>query len=149
MLAEIEGGVDGVEAWFTQAQAEKRKIMGLGHRVYKVKDPRATVLQGMARDLFASHGSTPLYDMAARLEAIAKERLGEKGIAPNVDFYSGLVYQKLGMEVDLFTPFFGIARISGWGSHWIEQLKNNRIYRPTQSYVGETDASYTAIADRS
>lgn len=148
MLAEIDGGVPGVEPWFTQAQAEKRKIMGLGHRVYKVKDPRATVLQGMARDLFASHGSTPLYDMAARLEEIAKERLGEKGIAPNVDFYSGLVYQKLGMEIDLFTPFFGISRIAGWGSHWIEQLKNNRIYRPTQLYVGETDATYTPMAER-
>lgn len=148
MLAEIDGGVDGVEPWFTQAQAEKRKIMGLGHRVYKVKDPRATVLQGMARDLFASHGSTPLYDMAARLEEIAKERIGEKGIAPNVDFYSGLVYQKLGMEIDLFTPFFGIARIAGWGAHWIEQLKNNRIYRPTQRYVGETDAHYVPMAER-
>ena len=148
MLAEIDGGVSGVEPWFTQAQAEKRKIMGLGHRVYKVKDPRATVLQGMARDLFASHGSTPLYDMAARLEEIAKERLGEKGIAPNVDFYSGLVYQKLGMEIDLFTPFFGISRIAGWGSHWIEQLKNNRIYRPTQLYVGETNATYTPMAER-
>jgi citrate synthase len=148
MLAEIDGGVDGVEPWFTQAQAEKRKIMGLGHRVYKVKDPRATVLQGMARDLFASHGSTPLYDMAARLEAIAKERLGEKGIAPNVDFYSGLVYQKLGMEIDLFTPFFGIARIAGWGSHWIEQLGNNRIYRPTQMYVGATDAQYVPMSER-
>ena len=148
MLDEIEGGVDGVAAWFTQAQAEKRKIMGLGHRVYKVKDPRATVLQGMARDLFASHGSTPLYDMAVRLEMIAKERIGSKGIAPNVDFYSGLVYQKLGMEVDLFTPFFAIARISGWGSHWSEQLKNNRIYRPTQQYVGETDASYVPMSER-
>jgi citrate synthase len=148
MLGEIEGGVDGVEAWFDMAQAEKRKIMGLGHRVYKVKDPRATVLQGMARDLFTSHGSTPLYDMAARLEEIAKARLGEKGIAPNVDFYSGLVYQKLGMEIDLFTPFFGIARIAGWGSHWIEQLSNNRIYRPTQQYVGETDASYVPMGER-
>jgi citrate synthase len=148
MLSEIDGGVDGVEPWFTQAHAQKRKIMGLGHRVYKVKDPRATVLQGMAKDLFTSHGSTPLYDMAARLEEIAKERLGEKGIAPNVDFYSGLVYQKLGMEIDLFTPFFGIARIAGWGSHWIEQLKNNRIYRPTQLYVGDTDAHYVPMGER-
>lgn len=147
MLGEIDG-VDGVEPWFTQAQEESRKIMGLGHRVYKVKDPRATVLQGMARDLFNTEGSTPLYDMAVRLEQIAKERIGEKGIAPNVDFYSGLVYQKLGMEVDLFTPFFGIARIAGWGAHWIEQLKNNRIYRPTQKYVGETDARYIPMTDR-
>jgi citrate synthase len=148
MLGEIDGGVDGVEAWFDQAQATKRKIMGLGHRVYKVKDPRATVLQGMARDLFASHGSTPLYDMAHRLEQIAAQRLGSRGIAPNVDFYSGLVYQKLGMEIDLFTPFFGIARISGWGSHWLEQSSNNRIYRPTQMYVGRTEAPYLSMNDR-
>ena len=148
MLGEIDGGVEGVEAWFDQAQATKRKIMGLGHRVYKVKDPRATVLQGMARDLFASHGSTPLYDMAHRLEQIAAQRLGSRGIAPNVDFYSGLVYQKLGMEIDLFTPFFGIARIAGWGSHWLEQLSNNRIYRPTQMYVGRTEAPYLSMNDR-
>ena len=86
--------------------------------------------------------------MAARLEQIAKERLGEKGIAPNVDFYSGLVYQKLGMEIDLFTPFFGIARIAGWGSHWIEQQGKNRIYRPTQLYVGATDAQYVPMSER-
>ncbi len=128
--------------------ARKEKIMGLGHRVYKVKDPRATILQKMAADLFQSHGSTPLYDIARTLEEEAAKRLGAKGIYPNVDFYSGLVYEKLGIEVDLFTPLFAIARVSGWSAHWLEQLEDNRIYRPTQMYIGETDAEYVDIADR-
>jgi citrate synthase len=148
MLNEIEGGVDGVAAWFEAARAKKMKIMGLGHRVYKVKDPRAFALQKLAKDLFASHGSTPLYDMAHKLETLAAEAYGAKGIAPNVDFYSGLVYQKLGMEIDLFTPFFAIARVSGWGAHFCEQLSNNRIYRPTQKYVGTVNATYTPMSER-
>lgn len=126
----------------------KEKIMGLGHRVYKVKDPRATILQKMAADLFESHGSTPLYDIARTLEEEAAKRLGAKGIYPNVDFYSGLVYEKLDIEVDLFTPLFAIARVAGWSAHWLEQLEDNRIYRPTQMYIGETDAEYVDIADR-
>ncbi len=126
----------------------KEKIMGLGHRVYKVKDPRATILQKMAADLFESHGSTPLYDIARTLEEEAAKRLGAKGIYPNVDFYSGLVYEKLGIEVDLFTPLFAISRVAGWSAHWLEQLEDNRIYRPTQMYTGETDAEYVDIADR-
>ena len=122
--------------------------MGLGHRVYKVKDPRATVLQGMAADLFTQKGSTPLYDIAHALEVEAARRLGSKGIYPNVDFYSGLVYEKLGIEVDLYTPLFAIARVAGWSAHWLEQLADNRIYRPTQSYVGHTEASYSDVATR-
>ena len=148
MLNSIENGVDGVEPWFLNAMATKTKIMGLGHRVYKVKDPRAFALQKLARSLFESHGSTPLYDMAHKLETIAADHIGAKGIAPNVDFYSGLVYQKLGMEIDLFTPFFAIARVAGWGAHYCEQLANNRIYRPTQKYIGTVEASYVPMAER-
>lgn len=135
-------------AFLDKMIAAKEKIMGLGHRVYKVKDPRATVLQSMAADLFTEKGSTPLYDVAHALETAAAERLGSKGIYPNVDFYSGLVYEKLGIEVDLFTPLFAIARVSGWSAHWLEQLADNRIYRPTQSYVGDTDAEYVPINAR-
>jgi citrate synthase len=142
------GGVDDVEAWLDDAISQKKKIMGLGHRVYKVKDPRSTVLQAMAGDLFSSQGSTPLYDIAHKLETLAAERLGSKGIYPNVDFYSGLVYEKLGIEVDLFTPIFAISRVAGWTAHWLEQLADNRIYRPTQMYVGATDAGYVDIAER-
>lgn len=140
--------VETVGAKLDEMIARKDKIMGLGHRVYRVKDPRADILQRMAADLFAKQGSTPIYDIAHKLEQEAAERLGKKGIYPNVDFYSGLVYEKLGIEVDLFTPLFAISRVSGWAAHWLEQLEDNRIYRPTQKYVGKTDAHYVDISER-
>ena len=147
MLRQIDH-VDDVAGFLENMIATKTKIMGLGHRVYKVKDPRATVLQSMAADLFSSHGSTPLYDIAHRLEEEAARRLGSKGIYPNVDFYSGLVYEKLGISVDQFTPLFAIARVAGWTSHWLEQLEDNRIFRPTQMYVGSTDSAYVDMTQR-
>lgn len=146
-LNEIDGP-EQAKAWLDEAMASKKKVMGLGHRVYKVKDPRSHVLQTMAADMFKSHGSTPLYDIAAALEAYAAERLGPKGIYPNVDFYSGLVYQKLGIEIDQFTPVFAISRIAGWVAHWLEQLVDNRIYRPSQQYNGARDVQYVPIAER-
>jgi citrate synthase len=147
MLRTIDSPADASE-FLGNMIATKQKIMGLGHRVYKVKDPRATVLQTMAADLFSSHGSTPLYDIAHALEQDAARRLGSKGIYPNVDFYSGLVYEKLGIEVDLFTPIFAISRVAGWTAHWLEQLEDNRIYRPTQKYVGEMNRPYITIDQR-
>ncbi|MBV70632.1 MAG: citrate synthase [Myxococcales bacterium] len=147
MLRDV-GSADAVAPFLETMISTKQKIMGLGHRVYRVKDPRATVLQTMAADLFSSHGSTPLYDIAHTLESEAAKRLGAKGIYPNVDFYSGLVYEKLGIEVDLYTPLFAISRVAGWTAHWLEQLEDNRIYRPTQHYVGSTDSSYVDIAQR-
>jgi len=135
MLEEI-GTVDGVEAYLDRAIAEKRKVMGFGHREYRVKDPRATILQGLAEELFDRFGHDEMYDVARRLEAVAAVRLGPKGIYPNVDFYSGLVYRKLGIPTDLFTPVFALARAAGWLAHWKEQLGANRIYRPTQIYCG-------------
>jgi len=147
MLREI-GSADKVEGFLAEMIATKQKIMGLGHRVYRVKDPRANVLQTMAADLFSSHGSTPLYEIAHGLEVEAAKRLGAKGIYPNVDFYSGIVYEKLGIEVDLYTPLFAIARVAGWSAHWLEQLEDNRIYRPTQKYIGSTDSSYIPVENR-
>ena len=147
MLREI-GSADKVESFLAEMIATKQKIMGLGHRVYRVKDPRANVLQTMAADLFSSHGSTPLYEIAHGLEVEAAKRLGAKGIYPNVDFYSGIVYEKLGIEVDLYTPLFAIARVAGWSAHWLEQLEDNRIYRPTQKYVGSTDSTYIPVEKR-
>jgi citrate synthase len=135
MLKQI-GTADNAEAWLDRAIAEKQKIMGFGHREYKVKDPRAVILQGLAEDLFRSLGYDEMYDVARALEQAAIERLGPKGIYPNVDFYSGLVYRKLGIPPDLFTPIFAIARTAGWLAHWREQLGANRIYRPTQIYTG-------------
>jgi citrate synthase len=135
MLDEI-GTPDRAAAWLDAAIAAKRKIMGFGHREYKVKDPRAVILQRLAEDLFRSSGYDELYDVARALEEAAVERLGPKGIYPNVDFYSGLVYRKLGIRRELFTPIFAIARTAGWLAHWHEQLGANRIYRPTQIYTG-------------
>jgi citrate synthase len=139
---------EAAPAWFDHMIDSKQKVMGLGHRVYKVKDPRAGILQRMAADLFSTEGSTPLYDIAHAIEKRAAEKVGPKGVWPNVDFYSGLVYQKLGLTVDLFTPIFAIARIAGWSAHWLEQMEDNRIYRPDCIYSGPNDLSVPAIGQR-
>ena len=134
--------------WLENAIATKRKIMGFGHRVYKVKDPRATVLQELAEHVFAESGKPAKYELAIDLERAAAAQLGPKGIYPNVDFYSGIVYQNLGIPRDLFTPIFAIARVAGWLSHWLEQLEKNRIYRPEQVYIGNHDVPYTPLEQR-
>ena len=147
MLDEI-GSVDNVRAWLEHAVANKKKIMGFGHRVYKVKDPRATVLQELAEHVFVETSRPRLYELAMEMERVAAGILGPKGIYPNVDFYSGIVYNTLGISRDLFTPIFAIARVAGWLAHWLEQLKNNRIYRPEQIYVGRRDAAYVSMEKR-
>jgi citrate synthase len=147
MLDEI-GSKENVRAWLENAVATKKKIMGLGHRVYKVKDPRATVLQELAENVFAESGRPPRYDLAVELEKVAAGILGPKGIYPNVDFYSGIVYQALSIPRDLFTPIFAMARVSGWLAHWLEQLKNNRIYRPEQEFIGKHNVPYTRLEQR-
>lgn len=147
MLEQI-GGVENVRAFVEKSVANKDKIMGFGHRVYKVKDPRATILQGLAEQLFENFGRDDYYDIAVKLEEVVEEKLGHKGIYANVDFYSGLVYRKMGIPIDLFTPVFAIARVAGWLAHWKEQLEANRIYRPTQIYTGTHGAPYIAIEDR-
>lgn len=126
----------------------KHKLMGFGHRVYKVKDPRATVLQDLCMRLFNVCGTSPLYEVAVAVEQLAGERLTDKGIYPNVDFYSGIIYDKMGIEVDLFTPLFAMARVSGWLAHWLEQLRENKLYRPDQIYSGEHDRHYVPIDNR-
>ena len=126
----------------------KHKLMGFGHRVYKVKDPRATVLQDLCMRLFNVCGTSPLYEVAVAVEQLAGERLQGKGIYPNVDFYSGIIYDKMGIEVDLFTPLFAMARVSGWLAHWLEQLRENKLYRPDQIYSGEHDRHYVPIDKR-
>ena len=126
----------------------KHKLMGFGHRVYKVKDPRATVLQDLCMRLFNVCGTSPLYEVAVAVEQLASERLQGKGIYPNVDFYSGIIYDKMGIEADLFTPLFAMARVSGWLAHWLEQLRENKLYRPDQIYSGEHDRHYVPIERR-
>lgn len=147
MLEEI-GSVDNVRSWLKEALAKKRKIMGFGHRVYKVKDPRATVLQELAEHVFVETGRPHLYDIAVELERVAADELGPKGIYPNVDFYSGIIYKSLGIPKDLFTPIFAISRVAGWLAHWLEQLQNNRIFRPEQIYVGKPDRAYVPLEER-
>lgn len=146
MLEEI-GSVENVRPW-VESLPEKSKIMGFGHRVYKVKDPRATILQNLAEQLFEKFGHDKYYDIAIELERVIEEKLSHKGIYPNVDFYSGLVYRKIGIPTDLFTPVFAIARVAGWLAHWKEQLEQNRIYRPTQIYTGQRNAAYVPIQER-
>lgn len=148
MLEEI-GSVENVRPYIDDCIANKKKIMGFGHRVYKVKDPRAKILQQLAERLFELTGYDEYYEIALEVEKVVTERLGHKGIYANVDFYSGLVYRKLGIKPDLFTPMFAISRVAGWLAHWKEQLAVNRIFRPTQVYVGERNMSYVPIEKRS
>jgi citrate synthase len=140
--------VDDVDELIGGKIERKEKIMGLGHRVYKTKDPRATILQGLVEAVFEVKGSTPIYEIARRVESIATEKLGHKGIYPNVDFYSGIVYDRMGIPADLFTPIFAVARVVGWLAHWKAQIIGNRIFRPTQIYTGGHDQSYVAESDR-
>lgn len=147
MLEEI-GSVENVRPYVEDRLQRKEKLMGFGHRVYKVKDPRAIILQELAEQLFAKFGADKYYDIAQEMERVVEEKLGHKGIYPNVDFYSGLVYRKMGIPTDLFTPIFAIARVAGWLAHWKEQLEENRIFRPTQVYNGRHSIAYTPINQR-
>ena len=149
MLQEI-GTLENVKPWLANAVTHKRKVMGMGHRVYKVKDPRATVLQELAEHVFSETSRPARYDLALELErlAAAEPTMGGKGVFPNVDYFSGIVYEALGIPRDLFTPIFAIARVAGWLAHWLEQLKNNRIYRPDQVYVGKHDVPYVPLEKR-
>ncbi|RMF67277.1 MAG: citrate synthase, partial [Cyanobacteria bacterium J069] len=140
--------VENVQPYLETCLERKSKIMGFGHRVYKVKDPRAIILQELAEQLFEKFGHDHYYDIAIAMEKAVEEKLGHKGIYPNVDFYSGLVYRKLGIPTDLFTPVFAIARVAGWLAHWKEQLEANRIFRPTQVYTGGHSAPYIPIDER-
>ncbi len=147
-MLETIGSVDNVHPYLEERLQRKERIMGCGHRVYKVKDPRATILQNLAEQLFKESGTDKYYEIALELEKAVEEKLGHKGIYPNVDFYSGLVYRKLGIPSDLFTPVFAIARVAGWLAHWKEQLAVNRIFRPTQVYTGTHDAPYIPMEAR-
>jgi citrate synthase len=150
VLEQLEaiGGAENAQAWFQAQVAKKAKVMGMGHRVYKTKDPRARALQLLAKELFEARGTTELYATALELEKIAAEVFGARGIWPNVDFFSGIVYQKLGIPTDVFTPIFALARTAGWLAHWREQMRDNKLFRPGQIYTGVHDATWVPIEDR-
>jgi len=147
MLREI-GAPDKVRPYIESKLKAKQKLMGFGHRVYKVKDPRAVILQELCERLFKDCGSSQLYDVAIEVERVAAALLGEKKIYPNVDFYSGILYDKMGIEVDCFTPIFAMARVAGWLAHWFEQLRENKLFRPDQIYSGEHNRPYVPIEER-
>lgn len=132
MLREI-GELDKVDEWVEGKLARKEKIMGIGHRVYKVLDPRAPHLRRLAIQLTEELGEPKWIRMSERIAEIMRER---KKLEANVDFYSATVYYSLGIPTDLFTPIFAISRISGWTAHVLEQLRDNRLYRPLTLYTG-------------
>ena len=144
MLQEI-GSVEKVDEFVADCLKNKKKIMGIGHRVYKVLDPRAPHLQAMAKKLSGELGETKWLDMSERIREIM---VSEKSLYPNVDFYSATVYYSLGIPTDLFTPIFAIARTSGWTAHVLEQLADNRLIRPKSLYDGPDDLKYTPVDER-
>jgi citrate synthase len=142
--------VENAKEWVTRALDEKRKIMGMGHRVYKAKDPRAKIIEDFLEKLSKQKGDTRNLDILRTVEKTFRARMEEKGkpIYPNVDFFSGSVYQSLNIPSSLFTPIFAMARVSGWISHVLEQRKNNRIFRPTAIFIGETGRKFVPIDER-
>ena len=147
MLEEI-GSVEHVRPYLKKRLAAKQKLMGFGHRIYKVKDPRAIILQQLAQQLFAQHGRSPLYALAETVERVGEELLGGKGVHANVDFYSGVLYKTMGLDEDFFPTMFAMARVSGWLAHWLEQIKNNKLFRPDQLYDGQHGRAYVPIDRR-
>ena len=149
MLNEI-GAPENARSWLDKQLAAKEKIWGMGHREYKVKDPRAIILQRLVEKLADYRGGkmSRLFETALALEEAAEESLSGKGVYPNVDYYSGILYSEMGFPPDQFTSIFAVARSAGWLAHWREQLRYNRIFRPTQVYTGEALRPYVAIGDR-
>ena len=149
MLEEI-GSPDKAEEYVDAKLANKEVIWGMGHREYKTKDPRATILQGLMDKFMADRGGdlNPMFEVAKAVEAVCEDRLAKKGVYANVDFYSGLLYSEMGIPADQFTTIFAIARSAGWLAHWREQLSDNRIFRPTQVYTGEPRRDYVSIEGR-
>jgi citrate synthase len=144
MLQEIKDPAN-VESYIRKALDEKVKIMGFGHRVYKDGDPRAKYLRKMSQRLTEITGQPQWYEMSIKIDEIVT---AEKGLKPNVDFYSASVYHSLGIPRDLFTPIFAISRMSGWTAHILEQYDNNRLIRPRAEYVGPVDAHYVPVNER-
>jgi len=151
MLDEIES-IDNVDAFIDDVKAGKGRLMGFGHRVYKNYDPRARIIKQTAYDVFEVTGKNPLLDIALKLEerALEDDYFVKRKLYPNVDFYSGLIYQAMGFPVDMFTVLFAIPRTSGWLAHWQELLddKDQKISRPRQWYEGVGERDYVKMSER-
>lgn len=145
MLDEVQSP-DNVTAWLDDALANKKKIMGFGHRVYRADDPRALILRKISKDVGEANNDSLWYDLSEGIEA----RMGElkPNLPINVDFYSASTYHVLGIPTDQFTPIFAISRTAGWTAHVIEQVSNNRLIRPESLYTGPKDVQYTPVEER-
>jgi citrate synthase len=150
MLTNI-GSIDNVDDYVKRVKAGEVKLQGFGHRVYKNYDPRATIIKQTADEVFSITGRNPLLDIALKLEdvALSDEYFISRRLYPNVDFYSGLIYQAMGFPIEMFTVLFAIPRVSGWLAHWVELLEQDqKIARPRQLYVGEPERAYVPIDRR-
>ena len=147
MLDEI-GSMEKVKAFVQDKLERKELIMGFGHRVYKAYDPRATYLKTFAKQIATDTGNLKLFEMSQKIEEIVIAAKADKGIFPNVDFYSATTYHCLGIKTDLFTCMFAMSRMSGWCGHCIEQLEDNRLIRPQAKYTGPHGAAYVELSKR-
>ena len=149
MLDEMKSK-ENAEPWLNERLSKKQVVWGMGHREYSTKDPRANILTDMVKELFEEQSGkvSRMFETAMVLEKACEEKLSKKGVYANVDFYSGILYKEIGIPVDLFTTIFAISRTSGWLAHWIEQVGNNKIFRPTQNYTGSNDRDYDDISSR-
>lgn len=144
MLLEI-GEVGHVEQFVKDALSAKRKLMGFGHAVYKTEDPRATNFRRFSKELAERTGDMKWYEMSRKVEETI---MREKGLFPNVDFFSASTFYMMGIPLDLYTPIFAVSRISGWTGHILEQYANNKLIRPRAEYVGPRDVPYVPIDER-
>ncbi|CDK39902.1 Citrate synthase (si) [Halorubrum sp. DM2] len=149
VLHEIDASSKDPVQWVKDTRDAGGRIPGFGHRVYKVKDPRAVILEEKLRDLAESSGDTKWLDYTTAIEEyLTDQGLLDKGIAPNVDFYSGSVYDSLGIPVDMYTPIFAMSRVGGWIAHVAEYQEDNRLIRPRARYTGPEDAEFVPIDER-
>jgi 2-methylcitrate synthase/citrate synthase II len=144
VLSEV-GSVDNAERWVRQALAEKRRIMGFGHRVYKQGDPRAAILKPLCAELAQEIGEVGIETIAETIERVVLE---EKGLRPNVDWPCARLYYYLGLPIDLYTPLFVVARVAGWSAHFLEQAAANRLIRPLSRYTGPDRRSFVPLEER-
>ncbi len=150
MLGKI-GSYDNIEPFVESVKRGDEKLMGFGHRVYKAYDPRARIVKNTADQVFEVTGKNPLLDMALKLEEIAlnDDYFKSRNLYPNVDFYTGLIYQAMGFPLEMFTVLFTIGRMPGWLAHWQELLdQGQRISRPRQVYTGPSERQYAPISER-
>jgi citrate synthase len=150
MLTEI-GSLEAIPDFIRAVKEGHGRLQGFGHRVYKNYDPRAKIIRDIAYDVFEVTGKNPLLDIALGLEevALADDYFVSRKLYPNVDFYSGLIYQAMGFPVEMFPVLFAVPRVAGWVAHWVEMLEHNtKISRPRQLYVGQRCRDYVPMSAR-